>query len=624
MLGIGVQAARTYKTALDVTSHNVANIGTEGYSRQRAEISSVPSTMTGPVFNGGGSSVDTVLRIHADYLQSQITSSNSSMERYDQQLQLSKQVEGLVANNGEGAQEFMQRFFNGLQDAADNPTSNTSRSMVLQETKSLEGHIQNVSTALSETYAQVNTQVKGIVLDINDRLDAINQMNDQVERALATGTQPPNDLFDQRDQAILELTSMIDIKAYRQEGGRIDIHTANGQIPLLSDNTLTPLQAEQSYFSDENRVEVFISIGGQKQLISDRITGGQLGGVLDMRSNMLDVAQKELGVTINGMVAATNWQHYQGYDLNDDSGKDFFKPLQVNGIESSQNTGTEDGSNILVTFNPNASVSEPPYTNNVSAVTPPANLDDQPATFGEKKGYLENAFNSIGNFVPRDYKIVSDGQDPASFNFYDYKTGADLTANATEVPAASGRFQLDGLEFDLSVVRTSGETNAYDSFVVKPHSAVLENFNVDITDPALIASRGQSPLDTDIVPDGLDDETPAPAAYGDNVNIANLANLQSKKILFSDTNGQASESLLGGHSKMTSNLGLYVRGSELQFSAQTNVYEQMMMQRESLSGVSLDEEAANLMRFQQAYEASAQIISTSQSIFQTLLSVVRG
>jgi flagellar hook-associated protein 1 FlgK len=103
-----------------------------------------------------------------------------------------------------------------------------------------------------------------------------------------------------------------------------------------------------------------------------------------------------------------------------------------------------------------------------------------------------------------------------------------------------------------------------------------------------------------------------------------MASLQSAKLLYADGNGGATETLLGGYSKMATNVGMYSRSSSIQYTAQSNVNAQLVEQRESISGVSLDEEAANLLRYQQAYEAAAQIIATSQSLFQTLLGVVRG
>ncbi|MBO1924504.1 flagellar hook-associated protein FlgK [Thiomicrorhabdus sp. 6S3-12] len=603
MLTIGSQAANTYKQALDVTSHNVANVSTEGYSRQRAEISSNTPSLIGASFNGGGSTVDSILRIQSDYIQTQLNSSNSSVERYTQQLSLATQVEGVIASNDEGVQEFMQRFFDSLQNVANNPTSQTSRQMLLDQAGNLETHIGNLASVLDDTEEQINSQISGLMTEINDRLDTIQQINEEVERALNTGTQPPNDLLDQRDQAILELSGYIDIKTFPQEDGGLDIFTAPGNLPLLADNHKTYIMADLSPYQDDRRMEIYMSIGGQKQMISDRISGGQLGAVLDVRDNLLDQAQNELGLTLNGFVAAMNWQHYQGYDLEGDAGGDFFQTLSATAMSAKGNI--EDGSGITVTFNPETTAltglnGTPPYT----AAT-------QPDTYGEKEAYLQQALSEIGQMQAREYEIRANG---AGYEFFDYKTGEQITPDAVNGDV----YKVDGLEFDFS-----GQTNNDgDKFLVKPHQDMLEQFTTILQNPNDIAARGQSPVDTGVA--GLDDQTPAPAAYGDNVNMANMASFASQKILLSDENGEATLNILGGYSNMASKVGMYVRGTDIQLTAQQNVYNQIMNQRESLSGVSLDEEAANLIRFQQAYEASAQIISTSQSIFQTLLSVVRG
>lgn len=616
MLTIGSIATNTFKTALSVTSHNVANVATEGYTRQRAEISSNSPSTAGAAFLGGGSRVDSVERIYADYIQSQLVNSQSLVERYDTQLQLGSQVEGIIAGNDQGIQQIMQSYFDSLQTLANDPTSNTSRQLVISEAQNLESHISNLTSVMEETQAQVNGQVSGLAVEINNRLETIQAINTQVENANNSGRQPPNDLLDQRNQAILELSQYMDITTFSQENGRIDIHTGNGKLPLLSDNTLTRVETGLSAYMDENRIEVYMTLGGQRQVVSDSINGGQLGGVLDFRENLLDKAQMDLGLTLNGLTSSMNWQHYQGYDVNDKAGGDLFAPLEMTAIKNSTNTGAESGSNILVSFNPNVGVSEPPYTNNVSLVTPPTNLDDQPATFGEKELYLKNAFTAIGQFEAREYEIVSDGATPAVFSFFDHQTGENLTASVAE-PIA-GVFQLDGFTFDLSTISATGSG---DSFLVKPHQEMLSNFASKITNSEAIATRGQSPVDTGVA--GLADESPAPAAVGDNVNMANMASLQSAKILLANESGQASETLLGGYSKMATNVGMYVRSSDIQLTAQTNVFQQIIDQRESYSGVSLDEEAANLIKFQQAYEAAAQIIATSQSLFQTILSTMR-
>ena len=610
MLNIATVSANTFKKALEVTSHNVANVSTEGYSRQRVDIASNAPMISGNSYSGAGSTVAGVERVYAQYIQEQLYSSSAQVERYDSQLGLSKQVEGIVASNDEGIQEFMQRFFDGLQVLANNPTSSTSRQQLLDEAGSLESHVGNLTSVLDSIQYQTNNQIKDIATEVNSRLKLIQDINIQVEYAFNNASTPPNDLLDQRDQAILEVSEYIDVKTYYNDDGGVDIYTGSGRLPLLSGNTLTQLETGISEYPDENRTEVYMSVGGQRTVISDYIVGGQLGGVLDFRDNMLDQAQRDLGLTLNGMVASMNWQHYQGYDAEDKAGGSFFEPLNSTGFSSKDNDLASD--NISISFNPSQPAAGfngiPPYT----SLT-------QPTTYRDKQEYLENAFSAIGEMEAREYEVKYNG---TSTEFEVYERGQTTILGTFDLanPAI-----IDGLEFKADGLAYTDE----DSFIVKPHRDILEQFKTVITDTNQIAARGQSPAPgtTDLDGDGnltIFDAAPVFASIGDNVNISNMAGLQSKKLMLSDATGQASENLLGTYSKMVSNVGSYVRGTDIQLTAQTNVHSQMISQREEYSGVSLDEEAANLIKYQQAYEASAQIISTYQQIFQTLLSIARG
>ena len=611
MLTIGTLASSAYKKAIEVTSHNVANVGVEGYHRQRAELVSNSPQIMGNAFLGGGSRVDTVIRVYEDYMQNQLISSNSTFERFDQQTILSKQIEGIVASNDEGVQSFMQRFFDATQSLADDPTNNTNRRMLLDEARNMESHLGNLSNVLAETQGEINNQITDIVNTINKQLEVIQSVNEKVEEALSVGAQLPNDLLDQREEAIKTLSSYVGIKPYRQENGRIDIHTVEGRLPLISDNTLTRLEAANSEYPHEGRVELFMNIGGERRQVSDYIQGGQLGGILDTRNNLLDKAQNELGVMLNGMVAATNWQHYQGWDLNDQAGENFFTPLSTTAINHFKNTGSEDGSNIQISFNPNFASAEP---------QPPYN-PTQPSNYGNKENELNNAFTEIGNFTAREY-MLRYRSTTDDFAFYDFQTGEPILDNSgAQITVNNGtQANVEGLNFDFTATNTLADG---DRFVVKPHQAILSQFQTEIIDPNAIATRGQSPVDSNN--DGsLNDETPAPAAIGDNVNMANIANLAAKKLLYADNTGNASETLFGGYSKMSVNVGIYVQSSEIQQITQESVLQQVTDRIESYSGVNLDEEAANLLKFQQAYEASAQIIRTSQEMFTTIMGVLRG
>ncbi|BBN59923.1 flagellar hook-associated protein FlgK [Hydrogenovibrio marinus] len=597
LLTIGISAASTFQKAIEVTGNNTANVSTPGYNRQRAEIISNSTGLVGNAYTGGGSTVESVQRIYASYIQTQLVSANSLKSRYDEQLSLAQQVEGVVASNDGSIQNFMQNLFDSFQNLANNPTDTSSRQQVIDQSNNLQTMVGNLSGVLKDTQKQVNDQISGMTDEINNRLDTIYQINKQVSIAQSGGTASPNELLDQRDQAILELSKYMDIKTYTQSDGEMVVYTGNGKYPLVTGNTVNHLQASSSEFTNDGRTEVYMDISGQKTMVSSQIKGGQMGAVLDFRSNMLDNTINDLGVMLNGLVAGVNWQHYQGYDANGNAGGNVYTPLSLTADKSVKNVGTEDGTNIVVSFKPAIAGNQPPYT--------PAT---QPATYTAKQTDLATANAAIGNLQPKDYLIkVNAG---GNFEIYDQKD--PTTILGTVALGASG--QVDGLNFDFTSV-AAGTVQSGDKFLIKPNQGMLDNFKTEISDPNKLATRGQSPNPADVAP--------TPAAIGDNTNIANLANLSDKKLLFNDASGNPAQTLLGGYSLMSTHVGAYVQATQTQSVAQTNVYKQISDRRESMSGVSLDEEAANLIKFQQAYQASAQIIQASKTLFDTLIGAIR-
>lgn len=631
LLSIGSSAANTFKTAIDVTSNNVANVATEGYNRQRAEIIGSSTNAMTSGYNGGGSKVSNVERIFANYIQTQLVNTQSMVSRYEEQLSWANQVEGVIASNDEGVQDFMQRIFDSFQELADNPTSDTNRRLALDQSTNLESLLGNMNSVLNESSVQANKQLDANIDAINEQLGVIHTLNQQVARTTNVNGQQPNDLLDQRDEAIKQLSTLMDIKTFPQSDGKVDVATGDGRYSLIGDNTVTKLSTGRSEFTNEDRTEVYMNVNGEKRVISDHIKGGQVGAVLDFRDNMLDKAQNQLGLMLNGMTASINWQHYQGWDMNGEPGQDYYQPLDTHAMKSIKNNdiaggGLEDGTNIKVSFtpvyNPNTPVqgANPPYDSTAVAPDPKA----QPTDYATKQGFFDQAMQEVGRFQPREYELrVNPAGD--GLEVFDYKTG-DAVKDTAGNPAVilfgapdDGIENVEGLQFD---VRGMAAVQPGEKFLVNPHKDILENFKTKLEDADGIATRGQSPVNTATNTPFDPTDPPAPGAIGDNVNMANIASLQNRNLLYADGTNGATETLLGGYSTMSTTVGAYVSGTEVQQVAQNNVYDQMVARRESLSGVNLDEEAANLLRFQQAYQASAQILQTAQSTFQTLLNAI--
>ena len=660
LLTIATAATRTFQRALDVTSNNVANVSTEGYNRQRVEIRSNNPQIVGPSFNGGGSRIETIERVYADYLWRQKLQATSLNERYGAALENAKSVEGIIAANDGGVQDFLQRFFDSLQNLANEPLSTVNRNMLLDEATNLESHIQNITAFLNDHQTQANAQISSLVDTVNQQLEVIQQANEIIFRARTEGTFPPNDLLDKRDQAIMKLGELIDVRTFEQPNGMVDVYIGNGKLPLLSDNTRVPFTAELGPYTQEGRMEVYLEIGGQKRVVSDLITGGKLGGVLDYRRNMLDQAQRELGLTLNGLVNAFNLQHRQGWDLNGNAGGDFFQPLSTEAVAKNDNVEI-DGSLITATFATPANTTLP-----------------------------DGLFDEIADYQPRDYRLEYDG---SVFQVYDRVTGQPVTDSSnTPITIAPGSSAtVDGLQISVA----AGGYAQGDEFILQPHQNMLENFKHIITDPDTIATRGllehALPLNSNTGSETgenltisravLNPSNPTPdyvltydaagnqfnvtrggtpvgtvavggsatiegwtmdassidptqlangdqfvfkvQESGDNTNAANLANLSLKKLLYRGANNTPSSTILEGYSRMASNVGLYTYGTQINLDAQKNVLNEVNKRVESLSGVNLDEEAANMMRYQQAYQASAQMIQVSNTLFETLIGVIR-
>jgi flagellar hook-associated protein 1 FlgK len=198
LLNMAAVTANTFKKAIEVTSQNVSNVSTAGYHRQVADIVSNAPQIAGANNVGGGSRVDKVNRVYDQAIQQQLTSSYSSKSRYEEQLQQSKQVEGVVASNSQGVQTFMQSFFDAAQTLSNDPTSDVNRRLMLNDSTSLQSYIGNMTQVLKDTSGQINTQLDNLVADANSKITAIYDVNKAVSNASKTGSQVPNELLDKR------------------------------------------------------------------------------------------------------------------------------------------------------------------------------------------------------------------------------------------------------------------------------------------------------------------------------------------------------------------------------------------------------------------------------------------
>jgi len=543
ILGTALSGLMAFQRSLDTTSHNIANVNTDGYSRQRAELGTRPAEFTGAGYIGQGVNITAVSRSYDQFITNQLTSSTSAFAETNTLSTMASQVDNIISNEATSLSPALKSFFNAVNEVANDPSSLPVRQVMVSEAESLTQQFNTLSSRFENLRKQTNNQMQATVDDINSFAESIAALNSKIvtDSSRTSGGQLPNDLMDQRDALLAKVAEKISVSTITQQDGSIGVFIGQGQSLVLGVSTVKLSLAGSS--TDPSHQNILI--GGQD--ISKQITGGELSGALKFRDTVLDPAQQQLGLVAAGFAVQFNAVHTAGFDLNGDPGTDMFS------------LGTP-ALNVPVTSNPNNSVGS-----SVTAVYDPS---------------------TTSQLYPSDYMLSYDGTD------YSLKRLSDNTTTTFPAPAPT----ITGPGFILS---TSG-VSANDSFLIRPVFDAAKKMTALITDPALIAAA---------------DTTGAP---GNNKVALSLADLEKKSVLlggkatFNDAYGQ-----------LVAKVGTLTHTAKISSSAQEVLFNQAKQTRENLAGVNLDEEAANLIKFQQSYQAAAKVVSIASSLFDTLIGAIR-
>jgi flagellar hook-associated protein 1 FlgK len=636
VLKMGANSLINIQRAIATTGNNIANVNTEGYSKQTVHFGTTPAQDLGFGFVGTGSEITSIERSFNDFLSSQVQDFASSTSRYQAFVDYSSRLDNLLANSETSLNSSMQRFFGAFADVAANPSVLPERQALLGEAGNLADRINGFYNSLQDLNDEVNSELRITAKDINSIADSISALNAQIVRASASRTgATPNDLLDQRDRLVKELSQYIEVSTVQQGNGSLNIFIGKGQ-SLVVGEVATHLTLEPNSL-DARLLEVGVeglSVGSSSARF---ITGGKLQGLLDFRNRVLLPAESQLGLVALGLSEAVNGQHRAGMDLNGDLGTDLFSPTVVAVAEGEFNTGT---------------------------ATPVVSLTD------------------VTEVRPSDYELSYDGSAW-------YLTR--LTDN-TSVSGA-GPLLLDGISVDVS----GGAPAAGDSFVFNPARSAASSFNLGLSDPRRIAAAapvgvintnsnaGSGQVSSVVVDTAIPSGLPLPSAVtltfdpdalgpgvpgftvsggpggisplgydpstesagktlalgttgidftvggvpqagdtfvisnnsgatGDNRNALLIGDLQTQPLL----NGK-SETFQELYGSMVAQVGVSTNQGSNSLNLETSLLEQAESYQDSVTGVNLDEEAANLLRYQQAYQASAQLVRISEEMFQTLI-----
>ena len=627
IFGIGVSGLNAAQAGLVTTGHNIANANTPGYHRQGIVQSTPVPLFTGGGFFGQGVNVQNVLRSYSEFLEGQVIRSearSSYLSAYGAQL---AQIDGMLADPAAGLSPALQEFFGAVHDVAANPSSVPSRQALLSGGEALAARFQAMDARLGELFNGVNTQIASTVTGINAYAQEIASLNSRIVVAQSNPAQAPNDLLDQRDRMVAELNKLVGTTVVAQGDGTINVFIGSGQNLVVGAQSFRLSTAPS--VDDPTRLDVAYQVGASAVRITpENLGAGSLGGLLAFRSGPLEEARNTLGRIATGLARTFNEQHRLGQDLNGVMGGDFFAEPQPAVTARATNTGDAVIGAVLADV-PALTTSSYRLSYDGSDYRLTRLSDNTTTTYASLPQTVDGLTFSLdsGTAAAGDTFLI----EPTRYAARDF---AVALGDAAKIAAAAPVRTAAAMANTGSAAISAGEVNTPpppDPNLQQPVTITFTGagtFDVSGTgtgDPTGVAylpggsiSYNGWTVKITGTPAAGDTFTIAPNSGGiaDNRNAALLAGLQTRNTLAGGT-----ASYQGAYSQLTSGVGSSMRQNQVSAAAQENLAVQARQNQQSLSGVNLDEEAANLIRYQQAYQASGKVIEIATRLFDTLLGI---
>jgi flagellar hook-associated protein 1 FlgK len=629
LLSTSVSGLMAFQRALDTTSHNISNANTPGYSRQVAEFATRNPQQAGNGWIGNGVNVTSIERAYDDFLAGQARGSSSSYKQFDTYATQAGRVSNLLGNTTTGLTNSLQSFINAFQAVADTPTSTPARQTLLSQAETLMQRLQSYDQSLRGFDSQVNAQIKSEADSITSIAKSLAKLNQEIVSAKGRSNQPPNDLMDQRDRLIDDLAQHVNVNVVAQSDGALNVFIGNGQ-PLVVGQTAGEVVAMQDAYEPTRNVLGFKTPGATID-ITKSLSGGTLGGMLQFRSEMLDPARNALGRLSAGLAEVVNEQHAAGMDLNGQLGGDFFAtgPAQV--LSHSANTGVGsvsaqriDGAAGQLTTSDyvmaNTSGGWQLRRADTGAVVPMTGIGTPADPFvADGMSIVVNAGTAVGDrFMIKPTANAASGMELLVENPADIAAAAPIrsaavTGNTGSATISAGEV-LDPANAQLRNPVTLNFVSAT-QYTINGNPTLhtyTPGGNIDVNGWRVQISGTPAAGDGFTVSDNV-------GGTGDNRNALKLADVLNSPVL---NNGTSSLSAAVG--QFVGEIGVKTNQAQVSSAAQKLVHEESVDSLQSVAGVNLDEEAANLVRYQQAYMASAQMIRVADTIFQSVLQAVSG
>jgi len=625
VLSTGMSSLRSLQRALDTTSHNIANVSTEGYTRQRVEFQTRQPESSGSGWIGTGVNVSTVRRVYDQFLSQQTRSSGTNLARLDAFASQAARIDNLLGDSANGLSSTLQSFTDALNEVSTTPGSIPARQVLIAEGRALADRLKSYDTRLRNMSTEVNGRLTVEAQEITTLAQGIAKLNGDIATAYTQTGQPPNDLLDQRDALIDEIAGKVGVSVVAEGDSALNVFIGNGQ-PLVLGTQASQITTQVDPL-DPERMQIALRTPAGTVDLSRVVSGGTLGGLLDWRSQMLDPARNELGRIGVAITSQVNAQHREGMDLTGALGGNFFNIGAATATPATANTGTaavtvtRTGIGALTTSDYALSRTATGYTLNRkdtgAAVTFTGTGTAADPILADGLSIVVGAGIATGDrFSIQPTRDALAGMSMAITDASRVAVAAPIRTSPASTNTGNGTISsgevLDPTDAALlttvDIQFTSATTysvNGAGSFTYTPGSAIdVNGWRVQVNGAPAVGDRFTVRNNA--------------GATGDNRNAFAMADALRSNVLDGGT-----IAVYAAVERLTGDVGLATRTAQINLDAEAAIHDSDIAARDSVQGVNLDEEAANMLRYQQAYAAAAQIISAAQEMFDSLMNAVR-
>lgn len=663
ILGTGVSGLAAAQFGLDTTGHNIANVNTEGFSRQRVETESTVGNAFRSTFLGNGTRLAAIQRSFNDYNFQEVIFNTSQFQYNNATYTNSSRLDNLLADPETGITKTFEEMFDGINGIVKEPTIISARNVLISRSETVAKRFNTLYEEMAVQHmGSINEEITTSVEEINAIAAEIASLNGKIQVENAVGAQgfPPNDLLDKRDNLLKQLSEKVQVDTIALQDGTWNVTIGSG-ITLVTGTISVPMSVVRNEF-DSTQLDIAISAtpgSPEKSVITNQLSGGSLTGLIDTRDNVLRPAIQELGKLAIGIADNFNRQQTLGRDLNGDAGEYIFSDVNdpqtvlSRTLNSTNNTNASkfeiyirnseqvtgenyrmdyDGTNldildakgnVVQQFTP-ADIASMGAGNQLTvgdtglAMSIDLNQLTAGDSFEIRPTYT--AANQIARVLDDPEKIaaadnpliVAEVNNPNNVKLGLYQITGSSATPPGPLPDASIRIEVDASGTNYSIRNSGGAVISgpspipADQIIKDPIAGVeFELKGVLAGNEAFTITHGDNP--------GVN--TTKKFGSGDNGNILTMLGFQSAKTLDGGTN-----SFSESYADLVTGVGVETKSREISRSSFATLLSGAEERMAGVQGVNLDEEAANLIQYQQAYSAAARIITVARETFQTLIS----